>query len=126
MPVKFHAELKTLRLTEPFRIAHGESQERQVVRVLARRDGIEAVGEAPFVPYYKDDPDETLTWLRGLENPLVEHPKEGPRVAMLALDLLRLDMLGKTAGKPIGQLWRRRQVAGPLAFQSIWMNSPRK
>ena len=106
MPVDFHAELKTLRLTEPFRIAHGESQQRQVVRVIARRDGVEAVGEAPFVPYYKDNPEETLAWLGGLENPLVEHPKDGPRVAMLALDLLRLDMLGKTAGKPIGKLWQ--------------------
>ena len=107
MSVEFHAELKTLRLTGPFRIAHGESQERQVIRVSARRDGIEAVGEGPFVPYYKDSPEETLEWLRELPNPLVENPRHGPRVALLALDLLRLDMLGKATGKPFGQLWQQ-------------------
>lgn len=107
MPVEFHAELKTLRLTEPFRIAHGESFERQVVRVSARREGIEAIGEAPFVPYYGDNPAETLSWLRELPNPLVENPRHGPRVALLALDLLRIDMLGKATGKPYGQLWQQ-------------------
>lgn len=107
MSSEFHAELKTLQLVEPFRIAHGKSAERRVVRVTARRDGIDAIGEAPFVPYYEDDPEECLAWLRGLPNPLVENPRHGPRAALLALDLLRLDMTGKATGKPIGLLWQR-------------------
>ncbi len=123
MPVEFHAELKTLRLTEPFRIAHGESHERQVVRVTARRDGIDAVGEAPFVPYYKDSPEETLAWLRALPNPLVENPRHGPRVGLLALDVLRIDMLGKATGKPFGRLWQQlsgnRWTAPPPGCRSF-------
>ena len=49
MDAPLHVELKTLRLNEPFRIAHGTSDERIVLRL---RCGA-AVGEAPFVPYYK-------------------------------------------------------------------------
>jgi L-alanine-DL-glutamate epimerase-like enolase superfamily enzyme len=94
-----HVELKTLRLIEPFRIAHGTSSERQVLRVHWRG----AIGEAPFVPYYGDEPSEATTWLRGLDWNGEAVPAEGPRVARLALDLLRHDWLGKEQGTP---LWK--------------------
>lgn len=74
-------ELKTLHLTEPFRIAHGASATREVVRV---RQG-EAVGEAPFVPYYGESVEETLAWLEG------RHPGPGSKAGRLALDLCRQD-----------------------------------
>lgn len=107
MAVEFHAEVKKLRLTEPFRIAHGTSSEREVLRVYANKNGIEAVGEAPFVPYYHDDPAEALNWLNGLEHPLQEVPRGGPPSAMLALDLLHIDLTGQAAHKPYGRLWQQ-------------------
>src|SRR5690606_24541424 len=50
------ATLHALHLLEPFRIAHGASTTRTVLRL--HREGL--VAEAPFVPYYGDDPEETL------------------------------------------------------------------
>lgn len=89
-------ELKTLHLTTPFRIAHGESSIRQVVRVHDRG----AVGEAPFVPYYGEDVESTVSWLRSLAD-LSVVPGQGPRAGRLALDLLRLDLECKTEGVPL-------------------------
>src|SRR6476661_5147695 len=100
--------LQTLQLSQPFRIAHGASSTRQVVRVFAEG----AVGEAPFVPYYKDDPEETVGWLREIERPFAALPKEGPRAGLLALDLLRRDREGKRQGKPLGAV-----IEGELAGQ---------
>lgn len=98
MPEAF---LKTLHLKEPFRIAHGVSDERQVVRVL----GNGAAGEAPFVPYYQEDPAETLACLQpGSSRPLT-------RAAGLALDLFRLDQEPEP-------LWR--QVEARLGAGRPW------
>jgi L-Ala-D/L-Glu epimerase len=86
-------ELKTLHLTTPFRIAHGSSSTRQVVRV---REG-ESVAEAPFVPYYHEDVEATLAWLRsGVGKP--------GRAAELALDLLRCDQECRARGVPLSAL----------------------
>jgi L-alanine-DL-glutamate epimerase-like enolase superfamily enzyme len=104
MPADFSIETKTLRLTEPFRIAHGSSAERQVLRLRIRTEAFEAVGEAPFVPYYPDLPNETVRWLQGLSSFEMDSdiPSEAPRVARLALDLLRADWRGKVSGEPMG------------------------
>ncbi len=90
-------ELKTLHLTEPFRIAHGTSTERVMLRV---RRG-EAIGEAPFVPYYGDDPQEALHWVRVHGDADL---RDAPRAAKLTLDLLHHDEAGKTAGLPLREL----------------------
>jgi L-alanine-DL-glutamate epimerase-like enolase superfamily enzyme len=91
------AVLKTLHLTEPFRIAHGVSSTRQVVRIIDGR----ATGEAPFVPYYGESPEDTLAWLQG---PQVG---EGTRAGRLALDLFHADQ------KP-EPLWHRAErTLGP-------------
>jgi L-alanine-DL-glutamate epimerase-like enolase superfamily enzyme len=87
-------ELKTLHLTTPFRIAHGSSSTRQVVRV---REG-ESVGEAPFVPYYHEDVEATLAWLRS------GGPGKPGRAAELALDLLRCDQECRARGVPLSAL----------------------
>ena len=89
--------LQTLHLTEPFRIAHGSSSTRQVVRLFAGG----AVGEAPFVPYYGDDPEQTVAWLREIEEPFGPLPQEGPRAGLLALDLLQRDREGKRDQLPL-------------------------
>lgn len=83
------AELKTLHLSEPFRIAHGASSVRQVLRL--HEGG--AVGEAPFPPYYQELPSDAMAWLEGTR-------KGAPSPAgRLALDLLRLDQGGEPLGK---------------------------
>jgi L-alanine-DL-glutamate epimerase-like enolase superfamily enzyme len=90
-------ELKTLHLTEPFRIAHGTSTERVMLRVR-RGDGI---GEAPFVPYYGDDPQEALHWVQQRGDAGLS---QAPRAARLALDLLHHDEVGKKLGLSLRQL----------------------
>lgn len=119
MSSDFHAEVKTLQLTEPFRIAHGSSSERQVLRIYAKHNGIEAVGEAPFVPYYKDDPAESLKWLGGLRDPMgkEEIPVDAPRPAKLALELVRADLMAKQAKEKIGKELRDKARA---IWQSDW------
>ncbi len=87
-----HFEIKTLHLNEPFRIAHGTSATRQVLRAS---DG-ERVTEAPFVPYYGEDPAQTLAVL----NQAVL-PQQLPRTASLALNLLRHDIVGHQTGQPL-------------------------
>lgn len=87
-------ELKTLHLTTPFRIAHGSSSTRQVVRV---KEG-QSVAEAPFVPYYHEDVEATLAWLRS------GGPAKPGRAAELALDLLRCDQECRARGVPLSAL----------------------
>ena len=92
--MKPEVELKTLHLTTPFRIAHGASSSRQVVRL----SGGGAVGEAPFVPYYHENMESTLGWLQAGQGPAPS------RAAELALDLWRLDLEGRRAGSPLSAL----------------------
>lgn len=80
-----HPTLHTLHLSEPFRIAHGTSATRQVLRVSQG----ERIAEAPFVPYYGEDPQQTLALLQ--QSVL---PEKLPRTASLALNLLRHDIIG--------------------------------
>lgn len=87
-----HSEIKTLQLNEPFRIAHGTSATRQVLRIS---DGTH-VAEAPFVPYYGEDPAQTLAIL----NQAVL-PEKLPRTAALALNLLRHDIIGHATGQKL-------------------------
>lgn len=92
--MKPEVELKTLPLSTPFRIAHGASTSRQVVRLC----GSGAIGEAPFVPYYHEDIEATLAWLRAGQGPAPS------RAAELALDLWRLDLEGRRAGSLLSAL----------------------
>lgn len=108
-------ELRTLRLTEPFRIAHGTSDERTVLRV---RQG-DAVGEAPFVPYYKEDPADTLRWLQGLAWKGGPAPAQGPRAGRLALDLLWHDIVGKQRGESLGAMWHLDAAQSPPGCRSF-------
>lgn len=94
-----HSEIKTLHLTEPFRIAHGTSATRQVLRIS---EG-ERTTEAPFVPYYGEDPQQTLALLN--QSVL---PERLPRTAQLALNLLRHDTIGHATGKPLSNVARVR------------------
>ena len=106
-------ELKTLHLTEPFRIAHGVSSTRQVVRVHDKG----AVGEAPIIYYYGESAEETVAWLRG------DKKGEGSKAGRLARDLCLWDqqaeplwkgaerILGK--GKPWEDVYACRSLGIP-------------
>ncbi len=114
------AELKTLHLTEPFRIAHGVSHERQVLRL---RWG-DAVGEAPFVPYYGENPADTLKWLQGLAWQGSPAPETGPRAGRLALDVLWHDATGKQRGEPLWKMLGLDATRVPPACRSFSIPLP--
>ena len=95
------AHLQTLHLREPFRIAHGTSHTRTVLRVT--HNG--AVGEAPFVPYYGECPEESLRWVQSLSSLTDAVPENAPRAVRLALDLLRLDAQGRRFKTSLGALF---------------------
>ena len=86
------ASLHTLQLRVPFRIAHGVSSTRQVLRL---QEG-DHIAEAPFVPYYNEDPAETL---RLVSLPVL--PQRLPRAASLALNLLRHDIVCRAQNIPL-------------------------
>jgi len=115
METPLQVELKTLRLREPFRIAHGTSDERTVLRL---RSGT-AVGEAPFVPYYKERTDDTLRWLQGLAWQGGPPPADGPRTGRLALDLLWHDIIGRQRGQTLGEMWRLDASSVPDGCRSF-------
>ncbi|MFC5454127.1 enolase C-terminal domain-like protein [Prosthecobacter fluviatilis] len=85
-------EIKTLQLTEPFRIAHGTSATREVLRA----SNGELVTEAPFVPYYGEDPEQTLAVLQQ-----AVLPEKLPRTAALALNLMRHEIICQQTGRPL-------------------------
>lgn len=99
-PPALEASLHALQLKEPFRIAHGTSRTRTVLRI---RRG-DALAEAPFVPYYPETPEESLAWIRSRPEDTAVPPADCPRSVRLALDLLHLDWEGKRMGKSLSQL----------------------
>jgi L-alanine-DL-glutamate epimerase-like enolase superfamily enzyme len=113
--VVVRVELITLHLTEPFRIAHGTSTERTVVRLL--HEGV--VAEAPFVPYYQESPEAALAALRTLVGPFDELPAEAPRAARLAHDVLKHQLLARSEGVPMWQHLGLPDPNGRLACRSL-------
>lgn len=100
------ASLRTFELVEPFRIAHGTSTERTMLRVSW--EGVAA--EAPFVPYYGDDPGETLALLeRGAPF------DELPRTAQLALNLLDHEIAARSGDRPLSA-WAAEKLGDPTDF----------
>ncbi len=115
MEKPLHVELKTLRLSAPFRIAHGTTDERTVLRLTCG----DAVGEAPFVPYYNERSDDNLRWIQGLAWHGSPVPPDGPRAGRLALDLLWHDMMGKQRGQSLGEMWGLDPRAFPPGCRSL-------
>jgi len=102
MPARLH----TLRLVEPFRIAHGTSSTRTVLRL--EHDGFTA--EAPFVPYYGDDPEATLAAIEA-----VRPIQELPRTAQLAFNLLDHEIAARSAGRPLSA-WAAGKLGDPTDY----------
>jgi L-Ala-D/L-Glu epimerase len=101
-----HAELHTLHLNEAFRIAHGSSTQRQVLRL--HHDG--CIGEAPLVPYYNDSPTDALAFGSIIRSPDDILPPAAPRAALLALESLRLNLRSRAEGRP---LWQSMSLPDP-------------
>jgi L-alanine-DL-glutamate epimerase-like enolase superfamily enzyme len=99
-----------LRLAGEFRIAHGSTRERRVLRLCCG----DAVAEAPFVPYYPDRVEEVEAWLRGGAardaGSGVMQQGEMPRVIRTALDVLQHEVLALERGMP---LWRSMNLPDP-------------
>ena len=110
-----NARLHTLQLREPFRIAHGVSTERKVVRVQYG----DAIGEAPFVPYYDDNPDDTLRALHKLTDLDDLLPEDANRAARLAFSMLRHDHAATAAAMPLWQHLGLPDPRGREACRSI-------
>jgi len=110
-----HGELRTLQLTEPFRIAHGTSTERTVLRLS--HDGV--IAEAPFVPYYAESPEAALAFVRALHDPFDSLPADAPRAARLAHDVLKHLLLARSAGVPLWQHLNLPDPNGRLACRSL-------
>ncbi len=107
------ALLYTLHLRVPFRIAHGVSSTRQVLRL---QEG-DHIAEAPFVPYYGEDPAETL---RLVSLPVL--PQRLPRAASLAFNLLRHDIVCHAQNIPLRAVAAQmlgKEGATPLACHSL-------
>jgi L-alanine-DL-glutamate epimerase-like enolase superfamily enzyme len=100
------ASLRILNLVEPFRIAHGNSPTRTVLRV--EHEGFTA--EAPFVPYYGDDPAETLAAIES-GRPVWELP----RTAQLAFNLLDHEIAARSAGRPLST-WAAGKLGDPTDY----------
>jgi len=143
MATEFFAEVRTLALSEPFRIAHGASSSRDVLRV---RIG-EAWGEAPFVPYDQEQPEEVVRWLEAWRDSAGARarferaagavaaaagrtgfdwrtladglPEAAPRVARLALCSVLADAVGKAAGRPFWELLGLAPGTAPPACRSV-------
>lgn len=116
------AEFRQLILSQPFRIAHGASSERLVLRL---RLG-EAIGEAPFVPYYPDTPEAVKIWLEQREPARFWTPEEeveAPSVVRLAADLLRQDLEAKKQGLAVWEFLGQPNPGGMRACRSVGIPS---
>lgn len=115
MESPLQVELKTLKLREPFRIAHGTSDERMVLRL---RCGA-AVGEAPFVPYFEECAEDTLAWIQHLAWQGGPPPDRGPRAGRLALDILWHDIVGRQRGQTLAEMWGLDTASLPPGCRSF-------
>jgi L-alanine-DL-glutamate epimerase-like enolase superfamily enzyme len=104
-----------LKLTQPFRIAHGTSTQRTNLLVeLPGADG-PSYGEGALPPYYPYDLDEVTQWVEALdaealfpdplalERSLASIP-DGPAPARCAVDLALHDRFGKALGLPLHRI----------------------
>lgn len=138
--VRLQAEVITVALSEPFRIAHGATSHRQLVRV---RWGPGAA-EGPLVPYYGEDAGETLEWVRsqepavrgavedllqrgeaqpmdlaGLQALWRRLPADGPRAGRCALASLLADLAGRAADQPLVRMLGLAEQPRPPACRSL-------
>lgn len=91
---------------------------------MLRISGLGAVGEAPFVPYYAENAEETLAWALGQDlaawvgTPPAEvarmlASRGAPRFGRMAVDVLLQDLAAREAGLPLGDYLAAQNPALP-------------
>ncbi len=112
------SELRSVRLREPFRIAHGVYSEREILHL--EMEG--ACGEAPFVPYYADRPEDVAHWISSISLGDGWTPASflnPPRVAHMALEMLWYDLQAQLAGVPLWKFLNLINPAGKRGCRSL-------
>lgn len=112
------SELRSVRLREPFRIAHGVYSERTILHL--EMEG--AYGEAPFVPYYPDRPENVADWISRISLSDDWTPgsfRDPPRVAHMALEMLWYDLRAQFAGVPLWQFLNLMNPAEKRGCRSL-------
>lgn len=104
------AELHTLELKETFRIAHGASTHRQVIRGHWQQYS----AEAPLVPYYGESAEQVLAELQSVEHLQHRWQPGTTRAARLILDVLQHRI--SAAQQP---LWQHLQLPDPTGVQTV-------
>ncbi len=99
--MKIRADVFTIRLPHPFRIAHGESTERQTVIVRVTDGGLTGTGEGALPPYYPSTAGACRDWLAKF--PAGGTPPREAAAARVALNIARHDLRGLRTGAPIGR-----------------------
>jgi L-alanine-DL-glutamate epimerase-like enolase superfamily enzyme len=115
-------QLRSLKLAEPFRIAHGSSTERTVFRIFEGG----SVGEAPFVPYYEGSPEDVCRWMHIQGADFLrggQLSEEAPTVVKLAADVLEQDLKGKASGVGVWQLLSQPSPCFVTAGRSLGIPS---
>ncbi len=95
--------IQTLRLAQPFRIAHCTSQARQSVLVKIG----DARGEGAIVPYYPWTAEECEEWLRALtpEHLNLDLLPDGPAPARTAVEMALVDLDARKHGRSLIEHW---------------------
>ncbi len=123
------AEPVTLRLSTPFRIAHGTSTQRD--NVLVHIDG--GVGVAAITPYYPAQVPDVLAYVndaRTLEvldadihfiEDILDALPDGPAPARAAVDIALHDRWAQNLGQPLYRLWGLNPARAPHSTFTISM-----
>lgn len=118
-----------LRLSTPFRIAHGTSTERNNVLVHVGS----GVGVAAITPYYPAQVPDVLAYVsdqqiqRALEadicfiEDILDALPEGPAPARAAIDIALHDLWAQSLGQPLYRLWGLNPARAPYSTFTISM-----
>lgn len=134
--MKLSAEALTLRLRQPFVIAHGVSTAREnvLVRVSAEGGPYEGLGEAAAVPYLGESRDGILAYLSALDlsgetDPLALERvlgglPAGSAAARAGVDIALHDAFGKRLGQPLYRLFGLSPEHLPLTSFTLPSGAP--
>jgi L-alanine-DL-glutamate epimerase-like enolase superfamily enzyme len=134
--MRIETQRLTLRLENPFTIAHGTTTERQNVLVRICDGERTGVGEAAVVPYYKETPERVINALtdpavvvalgddaRLLHDALDRLPPSESTAARAALDMALHDLWGQRLGQPLYRLWGLNPARAPVSSFTIALDT---
>lgn len=127
------AEIFTIQLNRPFRIAHGTSNTRDTILVSLRHDGACGRGEGALPPYYPSEGDACLKWINQVAGqwefdpmqPLFEQVGSLPpapdnaAAARVAWEIALHDLWAKQLGQPLWKVWNSKEERLPLCARTL-------